>query len=127
MRRVWQWWDAGALRSDRQIARATRGRDLHLNVPFPREPPDLLMAESPLTGGLSALNSPAIAPLVATHGSTLMRGASVEAVQTLQSRVRRVCRRRVSREDVAQCRLELLARVLKFALDVQACRAAVGP
>src|SRR3954451_3496668 len=26
-----------------------------LNVPFPRKPPDLLMAESPPTGGLSAL------------------------------------------------------------------------
>ncbi len=28
---------------------------LHLNVPFPRKQPDLLMAESPSTGGLSAL------------------------------------------------------------------------
>jgi len=35
---------------------ATRGRDLLLNVPFPRKPPDLLMAESPPPGGLSALN-----------------------------------------------------------------------
>jgi hypothetical protein len=34
---------------------ATRGRDFLLNVPFPRKQPDLLMAESPSTGGLSAL------------------------------------------------------------------------
>ena len=27
-----------------------------MNVPFPRKPPDLLMAESPPTGGLSALS-----------------------------------------------------------------------
>jgi hypothetical protein len=47
---------AGALRWQGQIARATRGRDLHLNVPLPRKPPDLLMAESPPTGGLSAFN-----------------------------------------------------------------------
>ena len=50
--------EAGALRWQGQIARATRGRDLHLNVPFPRKPPDLLMAESPPTGGLSALTGP---------------------------------------------------------------------
>jgi hypothetical protein len=30
-----------------QAAKATRGRDLLRNVPFPRKPPDLLMAESP--------------------------------------------------------------------------------
>jgi hypothetical protein len=47
---------AGALRWQGQIAMATRGRDLHLNVPLPRKPPDLLMAESPPTGGLSAFN-----------------------------------------------------------------------
>ena len=58
-------WEVGALRWQGQIARATRGRDLHLNVPFPREPPDLLMAESPPTGGLSAFNGPAVDPLVA--------------------------------------------------------------
>src|SRR5919112_775438 len=29
-----------------------------LNVPFPRKPPDLLMAESPPTGGLSAFKEP---------------------------------------------------------------------
>ena len=45
---------AGALPWQGQTARATRGRDLQLNVPFPRKPPDLLMAESPPTGGLSA-------------------------------------------------------------------------
>jgi hypothetical protein len=50
--------ETGALRWESQIARATRGRDLHLNVPFPRKPPDLLMAESPPTGGLSALAAP---------------------------------------------------------------------
>jgi hypothetical protein len=33
-----------------------------LNVPFPRKPPDLLMAESPPTGGLSAFNGPAVDP-----------------------------------------------------------------
>jgi len=47
---------AGALRWQGQIAMATRGRDLHLNVPLPRKPPDLLMAESPPMGGLSAFN-----------------------------------------------------------------------
>ena len=45
----------GALSWQGQIAMATGGRDLHLNVPFPRKQPDLLMAESPSTGGLSAL------------------------------------------------------------------------
>jgi hypothetical protein len=50
--------EAGALRWHGQIAKATRGRDLHLNVPLPRKPPDLLMAESPPTGGLSALTGP---------------------------------------------------------------------
>ena len=49
---------AGALRWKGQIAMAPRGRDLHLNVPLPRKPPDLLMAESPPTGGLSALTGP---------------------------------------------------------------------
>ena len=48
--------ETAALPLHGQIARATRGRDLHLNVPFPRKQPDLLMAESPPTGGLSALN-----------------------------------------------------------------------
>jgi hypothetical protein len=48
----------GALRWKGQTARATRGRDLQLNVPFPRKPPDLLMAESPPEGGLSALTGP---------------------------------------------------------------------
>jgi hypothetical protein len=65
--------EAGALRWQGQIARATRGRDLHLNVPFPRKPPDLLMAESPPTGGLSALTGPqpppscCAAPLQPSH------------------------------------------------------------
>ena len=48
---------AGALPWRGQTARATRGRDLQLNVPFPRKPPDLLMAESPPAGGLSALRA----------------------------------------------------------------------
>jgi hypothetical protein len=61
--------EACALRWQGQIARATRGRDLHLNVPFPRKPPDLLMAESPPTGGLSAFNQPAV-------DTPLLRGAS---------------------------------------------------
>jgi hypothetical protein len=51
-------WRTRALPWQGQIARATRGRDLHLNVPFPRKQPDLLMAESPPTGGLSALKGP---------------------------------------------------------------------
>jgi len=63
--------EAGALRWQGQTARATRGRDLQLNVPFPRKPPDLLMAESPPTGGLSAFNRPAgdpgAAPLQPSH------------------------------------------------------------
>ena len=59
-----RFWEARALRWQGQIARATRGRDLQLNVPFPRKPPDLLMAESPPTGGLSAFNGPAVDPLV---------------------------------------------------------------
>jgi hypothetical protein len=63
--------EASALRWRSQIARATRGRDLHLNVPFPRKPPDLLMAESPPTGGLSAFNRPAVDPLVARRLSSL--------------------------------------------------------
>jgi hypothetical protein len=41
--RVGEW----PLRWQGQTARATRGRDLQLNVHFPRRPPDLLMAESP--------------------------------------------------------------------------------
>ncbi len=49
-------WGAGAVGWWGQLAMATRGRDFLLNVPFPREQPDLLMAESPPTGGLSALN-----------------------------------------------------------------------
>ena len=61
--------EAGALRWQGQIARAMRGRDLHLNVPFPRKPPDLLMAESPPTGGLSALTGTA-APFVARRLSS---------------------------------------------------------
>src|SRR5260370_25262948 len=56
-------WETGALPWHGQIARATRGRDLHLNVPFPRKQPDLLMAESPPMGGLSAFNRPAADPL----------------------------------------------------------------
>src|SRR3954468_24285579 len=54
--------EAGALSWWGQTARATRGRDLLLNIPFPREPPDLLMAESPPKGGLSAFNGPAVDP-----------------------------------------------------------------
>ena len=52
------WNRPGALLWRGQTARATRGRDLQLNVPFPRKPPDLLMAESPPPGGLSALTGP---------------------------------------------------------------------
>jgi len=62
--------EAGALRWQGQIARATRGRDLHLNVPFPRKPPDLLMAESPPTGGLSALSGSQLPPFVARRLSS---------------------------------------------------------
>src|ERR1700693_5611554 len=62
--------EAGALPWQGQIAKATRGRDLHLNVPFPRKPPDLLMAESPPTGGVSALTGPA-APRLEPCQSTL--------------------------------------------------------
>jgi hypothetical protein len=58
---------ASALRWQGQIAMATRGRDLHLNVPLPRKPPDLLMAESPPMGGLSAFNRPAVDPLQPSH------------------------------------------------------------
>jgi hypothetical protein len=65
--------EAGALRWQGQIARATRGRDLHLKVPFPRKPPDLLMAESPPTGGLSALTGPQPPPFVARRLSALTR------------------------------------------------------
>src|ERR1700686_1708564 len=65
--------EAGALGWQGQIARATRGRDLHLNVPFPRKQPDLLMAESPPTGGLSALNRPAVDPLAARRPSSAPR------------------------------------------------------
>jgi hypothetical protein len=87
----------GALRWQGQIARATRGRDLHLNVPFPRKPPDLLMAESPPTGGLSALTATAAVP----YGG--------------------------SGQNVVQRRREPLARLLERALDVQARRAGLGP
>jgi hypothetical protein len=80
--------EADALPWQGQIARATRGRDLHLNVPFPRKQPDLLMAESPPTGGLSALTGPQPPPLVARRLSsphTPARPArySSEATRTL--------------------------------------------
>ena len=65
--------EAGALGWQGQIARATRGRDLHLNVPFPRKPPDLLMAESPPTGGLSALTGPRPPPLLRGASPALTR------------------------------------------------------
>jgi len=68
--------EAGALRLEGQIARATRGRDLHLNVPFPREPPDLLMAESPPTGGLSALTREQPQPLLRGACPALTAGGS---------------------------------------------------
>jgi hypothetical protein len=63
--------EVGALRCEGQIARATRGRDLHLNVPLPRKPPDLLMAESPPTGGLSALTDTQPLPVFARRGANL--------------------------------------------------------
>src|ERR1700693_4593362 len=67
-------WETGALRWEGQIARATRGRDLHLNVPFPRKQPDLLMAESPPMGGLSAFNRPGADPLSRGAGPALRVG-----------------------------------------------------
>src|SRR3954453_22384187 len=88
-----------ALRWERQTARATWGRDLQLNVPFPRKPPDLLMAESPPTGGLSALTGRAARPA---------RGAG-------------------SRQDVVERRREALAGLLELALDVQSRRSGLGP
>ncbi len=63
-----------------QIARATRGRDLHLNVPFPRKQPDLLMAESPPTGGLSALNGHRSRPCCA---APVQRSTSARPFRTL--------------------------------------------
>src|SRR5579872_7414981 len=86
-----------------QIATATRGRDLLLNVPFPRKQPDLLMAESPPTGGLSALNGAQQPPCCAAR------------------------RCGGSGQDVVQRRRESVARFLEFALDVQPRRAGLGP
>src|SRR5829696_735436 len=71
-----------------QTARATRGRDLQLNVPLPRKPPDLLMAESPPAGGLSALTG-----AMRSRASVVPEGA-------------------VSGQDVVQRRREALARLL---------------
>src|SRR5947209_18291557 len=83
---------------------ATRGRDLLLNVPFPRKQPDLLMAESPLTGGLSAFNGRAPrADVCAAPG----RGGSGQ--------------------EVVQGRDQALAGLLELALDVQARRTGLGP
>src|SRR4051794_39551157 len=66
-----------------QIAKATRGRDLLMNVPLPRKPPDLLMAESPPTGGLSAF-----------YGPVMRRGRASTmptAAGTAGARFRRLC------------------------------------
>jgi hypothetical protein len=83
---------------------ATRGRDLHLNVPFPREPPDLLMAESPLTGGLSAFKEASVEPFVGQRPGACASG-----------------------QDVLDRRLEALARLLELALNVQARQAVLSP
>ena len=155
--------EAGALGWQGQIARATRGRDLHLNVPFPRKPPDLLMAESPPTGGLSALTGPRPPPLLRGASPALTRrppssillgsdsnpcqstlevrsgrisagppapcGASVRRARP--SRTRRIANAAPdgggSGQDVVQRRGEPLAGLLELALDVQACRAGLGP
>jgi hypothetical protein len=61
-----------------QIAKATRGRDLLLNVPFPRKPPDLLMAESPPKGGLSALRGADARQRTAGWSSRCRMTASIE-------------------------------------------------
>src|SRR5450631_584650 len=84
--------EAGALRWQGQIARATRGRDLQLNVPFPRKPPDLLMAESPPTGGLSALTGPQPPPLVCVAPLQLSHAGPPSSILLGGGRVRAGCR-----------------------------------
>ena len=153
--------EAGALGWQGQIARATRGRDLHLNVPFPRKPPDLLMAESPPTGGLSALTGPR-PPLCCASPALTRRPAQLDTPRkrlepcqsTLEVRCGGISGGRPARcpsispsspsitdstnakaapdgggsgQDVVQRRREPLAGLLELALDVQACRAGLGP
>src|SRR5258708_10474953 len=150
-------WETGALPWHGQIARATRGRDLHLNVPFPRKQPDLLMAESPPTGGLSALNRPiAVNPLAARRLSSAPRRPALfePCRSTLEVRCAThlwrmacgLCRATVRRarpsrtprakgareggasgQDVVQRGREPFARLLELTLDVQARRASIGP